>query len=149
MTSILIAHGLVIAAFAAGLFLAYRRKSALALLSTFLAAAVWMWLASTLLGRPLPQDAPSDEAVVISMSAIPNEAIFLWVVEEGAHEPLSIRLPWSNEQAQKLSEQLEEQSQKGGAVRYRKPAIPGEPGEFRLELPPQPAAKGPMQEYGE
>lgn len=149
MTGILTTHGIIILAFGFGLFLAYRRRGVLALAFTFVVACAWMFQASTLLGRPLPQDAPSDQSTVLSMAAVPNEAIFLWVVEEGAHEPLSIRLPWSNEQAQKLSEQLGEQAEKGGAVRFKKPGIPGEPGEFRLELPPEPAPKTPMQEYGE
>ena len=149
MTSVLLLHGLTIAAFGAGLFLAYRGKGALALLFTLATAMVWMWLASTMLGRPLPLSEPPHESTVLSMAAVPNEAIYLWLVEEGSHEPLSVRLPWSNEQAQKLSEQLEAQGEKGGSVRFKKPSIPGEPGEFRLELPPEPAPKTPMQEYGE
>jgi hypothetical protein len=149
MTAILSAHGLVIVAFGFGLFLAYRRQGVLALGFTFVVAVAWMYLASTMLGRPLPLSEPPHESAVLSMAAVPNEAIYLWLVEEGSHEPLSVRLPWSNEQAQKLSEQLEAQGEKGGAVRFKKPGIPGEPGEFRLELPPEPTPKTPMQEYGE
>lgn len=146
MTATLAAHGIIIAAFGFGLFLAYRGKGVLALAFTFVVAVAWMYQAQTMLGRPLPMAEPPHESTALSMAAVPNEAIFLWIVEEGEHEPLSIRLPWSNEQAQKLSEQLEQQGEKGGAVRYRKPEIPGEPGEFRLVLPPEPAPKTPIAE---
>jgi hypothetical protein len=149
MTSVLILHALIIAAFGAGLFLAYRGKGTLALGFTFIVACVWMYQAQTLLGRPVPMDTPPDEAVIVSMIPVPGTAIYLYAVEDGASEPSSIRLPWSMPTAQKIGEKLQEQSQKGGAVRYRKPAIPGDEGSFKLDLPPEPAPKQPMQEYGE
>lgn len=148
MTSVLLLHGLTIATFGVGLFLAYRGKGALALGFTFVIACVWMYQAQSLLGRPAPMDVPPDEAVIVSMIPVPGTAIFLYAVESGASEPLSIRLPWSMQQAQKIGEKLQEQSAKGGAVRYRKPAIPGDEGSFKLDLPPEPAPKSPMQEYG-
>jgi len=149
MTATLAAHAIIIAAYGAGLLAAYLRKWPLTIAILFCVALGWMWQASTMQGRPQPLDAPPDEAVILSMVPVPNEAIFLWIAEQGASEPLSIRLPWSMREAQRIGEKLAEQAGKGGAVRYRKPAVPGDEGRFDLDLPPEPAPKSPMQEYGE
>ena len=139
MTTLLIYHALLIGAYAVAVLLMYARWTGTAALVLFATAGAGMWVSLDMLGRPRPYDQPPDMAVLLAMAPVPNEAIYLWTVTPGYSEPHSIVIPWNDAKAQRMAEQLEGAESKGGVLRFER--IPGEPGEFKIELPPSPGKK--------
>ena len=142
MSAVLIFQALLIAVYGAGALLAYRRWFVRMGIVLFVAALAGMVAVPELLGRPREVAAAVDGTVVISALPIPNVAIFLYVAEPDSTEPMSLRLPWDDETAQKIVEALEGAQQNGGVLMFNE-RLPGEPGSFEIELPPEPAPKQP------
>jgi hypothetical protein len=144
MTSIALAHAIIIAGYAVAVVAMLRQRWAVAIAAMLAAAVLWMITTTEMLGLPRPSDKPPEGYVVASVLPIPNEAIFLYGLMETGGEPLSLRLPWDDADAQRLVEQMEEASERGGRVKFRTPSVPGSAGRFDIELPPESPPKQPV-----
>lgn len=98
------------------------KLAALGLLAAF--ALVQYAALSDLLSRPKPIELawsppdPETSAVVANVMR-EGEAIFIWLVEEGAMEPRALQLPWSEEMARQLHEASRKSEETGGTLRMR------------------------------
>lgn len=103
------------------------KLAALGLLAAF--ALIQYAALTDLLSRPKPIQLawsppdPETSAVVANVMR-ENEAIFIWLIEEGAREPRALQLPWSEELARQLHEASRKSEETGGTLRmrYRKTA---------------------------
>ncbi len=79
-----------------------------------------------LLGRPKPIELQwvfeqADEATVLAADLREGEAIYLWLRHADGTEPLSVRLPWSLEQAKQLQDAMRQAEANGTGVQMRRP----------------------------
>ena len=122
-------------------------------MSALLAAVAYGGLVD-LLGRPKPvalelTPIPPSEATVIAAQLREPEAIYIWLMFDGAVEPRAYVLPWDTQMARQLREGMEDAEAQGTSVRMRtaqrQNSDPEEPVFFvapQQALPPKPRARG-------
>ncbi len=88
-----------------------------------------------------------DEATVLGVSFDEGNAIYLWLILDGAPEPRFYRLPWKPVLAQKLQDYIDEGLRKGARVILKNPFVKRafeDLGDLNVEIVPPPRLPGKL-----
>ena len=117
-------------------------------------SALFLISVSESIGKPKPlwsEVHSLDQAIVLSVQPIYGEAIYLWVLRDGASLPTAYVLPWDMKTAQRLQDASREAEENNSHVVMEGPAGDGEDdspdGTFEFHAAPQ--KKTPDKNYSQ